>query len=130
MIITSLYASLLGILLIVLSYNVAGKRRALKIGIGHGESKSLNRAIRVQANFVEYVPFALILLMIFENNHANSWIVHIAGAALVIARVLHAYGLGKTVKVSFGRFAGICLTWFVILGLAGLNLYHFIAAAI
>ncbi len=123
--ITALYAGLLGLILIFLSYKVAGNRKKHQVGIGDGDNDELSRAIRVHANFTEYVPVALILLAVSEVNHANPLLVHIGGTVLVIGRLLHAYGLGKTASVSFGRFVGIVLTWLVILGLSGFNIFHF-----
>ena len=128
--ILALYSGILGILLIYLSYNVAGSRKKFKVGIGDGDNRELARAIRVHANFTEYVPIALILLAIFEINRGHAMFAHIAGIALVVGRLLHAYGLAKTVKVSFGRLAGILLTWLVIVGLSGANIYFFISTSI
>lgn len=127
--ILALYAGILGILLIYLSNNVAGNRKKFKVGIGDGDNKDLARAIRVQANFTEYVPIALILLAIFEINLGHAVVAHIAGIALVVGRLLHAYGLGKSVKASFGRLAGILLTWLVIIGLSGANIYFFVTSS-
>jgi len=125
--ITALYSGLLGLILVYLSYNVVGRRKSHGIGIGDGENQALARAIRVQANFTEYVPLAIILMAVCESNHGSSLITHIAGSILVVGRLLHAYGLGKTIKITFGRFTGILLTWLVILVLSGLNIYHFVA---
>jgi len=124
--ILALYSGILGLLLVYLSLNVSINRKKYTIGIGDGENKDLARAIRVQANFTEYVPVALILLAVFESNHGHALIAHIAGGLLVLARILHAYGLGKTVKVSFNRAAGAILTWLTIIGLAGANIYYFV----
>jgi len=128
--ILALYSGLLGLLLVYLSLNVARNRKKFKVGIGDGENEDLARRIRVQANFIEYVPIALILLAVFESNHGHAMVAHIAGSALVLGRVLHAYGLGKTAKVSFGRVAGMMLTWLSILGLAGANIYYFVISQV
>ena len=124
--ILALYSGILGFLLIYLSYDVISNRRKFKVGIGDGDNKDLARAIRVQGNFTEYVPIALILLAVFESNYGHPWVAHAAGITLVIARLLHAYGLGKTVGTSFGRLFGILLTWIVIIALAGSNIYYFV----
>jgi len=128
--ILALYSGILGLLLVYLSLNVAMNRKKFKIGIGDGDNKDLARLIRVQANFTEYVPTALILLAVFESNHGHAIVAHIAGGVLVLGRLLHAYGLGKTVKVSFGRAVGMVLTWLSILGLAGMNIYYFVIAQV
>lgn len=128
--ILSLYSGILGLILIYLSYIVVGHRKKLGIGIGNGANNDLSRAIRVHANFIEYVPMALILLAVFVSNGGNSLVTHIMGSSLVIARLLHAYGLGKTINLSFGRLLGVILTWLVIVTLSGFNIYYFVIGAI
>lgn len=120
--ITAIYASVLAILYIVLSFRVAQRRRKFQVGLGTGESRELERAIRIHGNFAEYVPLALLLLVVYETGGATGWAVHAAGAALVIARVLHAIGLTQSSGRSAGRFIGTVGTWLVILGLALANL--------
>jgi uncharacterized membrane protein YecN with MAPEG domain len=126
--ILALYAGLLALIFIYLSFNIAMSRKKLLIGVGtgDGENKAFECAIRVQANFAEYVPIALILMAIFESNHGHYMVAHIAGITLVVARLLHAYGLGKSSGTSVGRFVGILLTWLVIVGLSVANIYYFI----
>lgn len=50
-----------------------------------------------------------------ELNHAPFWAVHLAGATLIVGRLLHAWGLSHTSGTSFGRFTGTVLTWLVLL---------------
>lgn len=117
--ITSLYAGLLALLILLLSYRVVMLRRKFQVGIGsHGE-KALARAIRVHGNAVEYIPICLILMVLAETQGAPSWLIHGAGIALVIGRILHAVGLSKSIGKSFGRFYGVILTWIVMLSLSG-----------
>ncbi len=65
-----LYAALLGFLLVYLSIRVIRLRRRLKVAIGAGGEAAIERAARVQANFSEYVPIALILLLLAEIQGA------------------------------------------------------------
>jgi hypothetical protein len=120
--ITAIYASLLAILYIVLSYRVAQRRMRFQVGLGTGQNAELERAIRIHGNFGEYVPFALLLLAFFESGGGQAWAVHGAGAGLLIARGLHALGLTQTSGRSPGRFGGVVTTWLIILGLAVGNL--------
>ncbi|MFT6732461.1 MAG: putative membrane protein YecN with MAPEG domain [Polaribacter sp.] len=83
--ITALYAGFLGLIFIALSFKIVGIRKSESIGIGDGGNEKLQLACRVQANFAEYVPIALILLAIFELNSWASLHVHIIGVSLVIA---------------------------------------------
>jgi uncharacterized membrane protein YecN with MAPEG domain len=122
--ITAIYASILAIVYIVLSYRVAKRRQKLQVGLGTGDNRELERAIRIHGNFAEYVPLALLLLALFETGGASSWAVHGAGAALLVARALHAIGLTQSSGRSTGRFTGILATWLVVLGLAVANLVN------
>ncbi len=120
-----LYAGLLGLLLIALSAQVVLARRRFRVGLGAGSEAVLQQAIRVQANFVEYVPFATLLLVIAEVQGLSPGAIHAAGVVLVVSRVLHAIGLTKSPGRSFGRFYGTAGTWLVI---AGLSLWLIVAA--
>jgi len=120
--ITAIYASLLAILYIVLSYRVAERRMRFQVGLGTGQNTELERAVRIHGNFAEYVPFALLLLAFFEAGGGPSWAVHGAGAGLLVARGLHAMGLTQTSGRSTGRFGGVVATWLIVLGLAVGNL--------
>ena len=95
--ITAVYASLLAILYVILSYRVAQRRMRFQVGLGTGQNTDLERAVRIHGNFAEYVPFALLLLALFETGGGPAWAVHAAGAGLLVARGLHALGLTSVV---------------------------------
>ncbi len=128
--ITALYASLAGLLLLVLSFRVVRSRRKLSVGLGDGGQESLLRAQRAQANFTEYVPIALILLAVAESQVLTGWLLHTAGAVLLLARLLHAWGLSQSSGRSFGRYWGTLLTWVVILALSIANISAGISRAL
>ena len=120
--ITAVYASLLAILYIVLSYRVAQRRMRFQVGLGTGQNTELERAVRIHGNFAEYVPLALLLLAVFEAGGGPAWAVHVAGAGLLVARGLHALGLTQSSGRSPGRFSGVVATWLIMLALAIGNL--------
>ena len=108
--ITLFYAGLLGLISIAIAF-VAGRTRGrLNVSIGDGGDRTLLLAMRRQANFVEYVPMALILLALLELNHVRPLAIHALGAALVIARVAHAFGLKVDSMQQPLRFVGASLT--------------------
>lgn len=110
------YAGLLALVLLALSYNVVRLRRLHQVGIGTGEVPALARAIRAHANFCEYVPLALILLLALAlAGAAPAWALHGLGAALLVGRVLHASGLSRSAGASAARVWGTVLTWLVLL---------------
>jgi len=112
------YAGLLGLLLVALSAQVVLARRRYRVGLGAGSEEGLQQAIRVQANFVEYVPFAVILLVLAELTGLPLPALHGAGMLLVASRVLHAIGLTLSPGRSFGRFYGTAGTWLMIVALS------------
>lgn len=115
---TAIYTGLLALILLFLALRVVLLRRKFKVGIGTNQNKELARAIRVHANALEYVPIALLMLAVAEINGIHLYFVNVSGIALVVARILHAYGLSRSAGVSFGRFYGTLLTWIVILVLS------------
>ena len=124
-----LYAGLLGLLLIALSTQVVLARRRFRVGLGHGTEEGMQQAVRVQANFTEYVPFAVLLLVLAEITGLPSTAVHAAGMLLVASRLLHAFGLSKSPGRSFGRFYGTAGTWILIVALSIWLLYATTAAS-
>lgn len=121
--ITAFYAALFGLLLIAVSARIPVWRRRLKVGIGSGGDEMLARLVRVHGNFTEYVPTALILLMLNELNGNPMVLLHGAGITLLVGRIIHAFGLTSSSGYSFGRFWGTSLTWLVILVLSLQLLY-------
>ncbi len=128
--ITGFYAGLLAILLFVLTIIVIKLRFKLKVGLGDGQQTPLVKAVRIHGNFIEYVPFALLLLAIYEINAGNVLLLHILGITLVLARFAHAIGLTKTMGTSFYRQFGVLATFAVLLTLATLNIISFIQGAL
>lgn len=117
--ITALYAGLSGLLLLALAMLVVARRRSAKIGLGVRDDRELERRVRAHGNAVEYVPIALLLLLVAELSGLGSSWLHAAGIALVGSRVAHAFGLTRSAGTSPGRLVGTLGTWLVILGLSG-----------
>jgi hypothetical protein len=118
-----LYTALLGLLLIALSVNVVLARRRYRVRLGEGTDEGMLQAVRVQANFAEYVPLAAVLLILSELTGMPIVAVHVAGILLVTSRLLHAWGLAHDPGRTFGRFYGTAGTWLVIIGLSAWLLY-------
>ena len=64
----------------------------------------------------------LLLLLLAELNHLTPWLLHVAGAGVFIARVMHAWGLAGKRGASPGRYYGTLFTWVILLCLALGNL--------
>ncbi|MDT8450119.1 MAG: MAPEG family protein [Wenzhouxiangellaceae bacterium] len=118
-----IYAALLALVLLALSLRVVRLRRQHQVGIGTGGVPELGRAVRAHANFCEYVPLALVLLVMIElAGGVPDWVLHGLGAGLVVGRLLHGVGLSGSAGPSRGRIAGTALTWAVLLVAAGIAL--------
>ncbi|RDV03309.1 MAPEG family protein [Undibacter mobilis] len=109
------YAAVLGLLFAVLSFRVANTRRVMRIGLGSGGDRQLERYIRVQANFAEYVPMALILLAFLEVQAWPEWLLHTLCALLLIARVVHALGVAREPEDIRFRASGMVATLAVLI---------------
>jgi uncharacterized membrane protein YecN with MAPEG domain len=116
MTITMITAGLLGLLLLFLSAYVVAGRVKFKVNLGDGGNEEMQRRMRAQANFVEYVPMALILLALMEiATIGPHWLLAALAVALVVGRAWHAQGLLSSSGTSPGRFVGTTLTVLVVL---------------
>ena len=122
--ITAVFAALLALMLVGVSIRITVLRAKKKIDLFDGGDKELGRAIRVQGNFIEYVPLALALMGLIELAGARPWIVYLFGAALLAARLAHAWGLYSNVFQA--RVVGTTLTW-ILLAAGGLAVLGMIA---
>jgi uncharacterized protein len=108
--ITMTYGSMLALLFVALSFNVALKRGSMKISHGLGENNEMAGIVRAQENFAEYVPFALLLLAGLEMSGGDDTGLRVLGGGLVVARVLHALGLIVGPKLIIARAIGATAT--------------------
>lgn len=113
--ITGLYAGALALVLIALSLRVVIVVRAReKIGYGDGGRADMATIVRGQGNFVEYVPLALVLIGIAELDGAGTQLLHGLGLTLLVARILHPFGLTPPGGTHPLRVVGILATWIVL----------------
>ncbi|RUO59513.1 MAPEG family protein [Pseudidiomarina insulisalsae] len=117
--ISMIYAGLLALLYFALSVAVIRLRWRDRVGIGTGQSKDLEVATRIHANFAEYVPLLLLLLVLMELSGASATLLHGLGGLLFIARICHALGLRMSIGPSWARTVGVLGTFIVLLVEAG-----------
>lgn len=121
MLAVALYAGLNGLVLFWLAAQVGRTRHRLGIGMGDKGHPEMIRAMRGQANFVEYVPLCLVQLAAMAALGAPAWIVHCLGLALTVGRVLHAWHFVQSDAPGWQRGAGAGLTMLtLVLGSLGL----------
>ena len=120
--ITSIIAAVLTIIFVRLSFAVIALRRKNKVGLGSGGHDDLERAIRAQGNFAEYVPLGIILIACLELNGAPWWLVLLPGITLITGRLFHAKGINTPPPDFRLRVAGMKFTFGTLITLVVLNL--------
>ena len=120
--ITSIIASVLTVIFVRLSFAVIRLRRKNKVGLGNGGHEELERAIRAQGNFAEYVPFGLMLIACLEINGAPWWLVAVPGMTLIAGRLIHARGINMPPPDFSQRVLGMKFTFNTLIALVVLNL--------
>lgn len=125
--ITGLYVALAALLVLMLSARVSTRRMSQRIGLGDGDDRELRKRIRAQANAIEYLPLALLLLGSLEWNQTQPAILHACGIVLIAGRIAHGFGLSRTAGTSPERFIGTAVTWLVMLAMAALLIWQFVA---
>lgn len=100
-----------------IAFRVGKVRIIQKIGIGDGGHAPLTARMRAHGNFVEYMPFFLILLALVELARGSPTWLWLVVALFIAGRILHVFGMDRPPRNPL-RMAGILITMAVLLGLA------------
>ena len=122
LLVTSIITAILTVIFIKLSFAVIGLRRKNKVGLGSGGHDDLERAIRAQGNFAEYVPFGILLIACLELNGAPWLLTAIPGITLIVGRLIHAQGINVPPPDFSKRVLGMKFTFITLMTLVALNL--------
>lgn len=116
-----LYAGLLALLSVLLANQVL----YVRLRPGKEPEWRADATLRTQANFVENVPLALLLLYLLEVGGIGSAAVHGFGGALLACRLLHAWGMSRYPGANYPRLIGAQGTFVVLsaMGAAAVYLY-------
>lgn len=118
MVVTPIYAGILALLQIKFAFGVINQRRTKKVSLGQGdgspEQHDLQVAVRTFGNFTDYVPMALVLLLLLELSGVWQIVLHGLGIMLVAGRLFHASGLKATELPFTNRVRGMQLTFAVL----------------
>ena len=90
---TAFFAGLLALVYLGLSGWVIGTRVSENVLFGNGGDDAVLKRIRSHANFIEYVPLALILIGLLEAGGGSHGLVQGLLVALLVARILHPIGM-------------------------------------
>jgi uncharacterized protein len=91
--VTTAYALPLIVIWAILWMRITATRADSKTSIGDGNNSELLLKIRQHGNFIEWVPFVLILMILAEAQNAGKLWLHAAGALLLLGRLAHPFGL-------------------------------------
>ena len=105
------YAALNALLMLILGMLVVRARVKTRTEIGDGGNPGMVGPLRAHANNTEYVPMAIVLLLVMYALGTNVYMIHAVGATLTLGRLLHGFGLSRNVGTSAPRFLGMILTW-------------------
>jgi uncharacterized membrane protein YecN with MAPEG domain len=123
--ITGLYLAVLAVFGSVLAFLAARIRGAEGISVGDGGRMDLLVAMRRHSNFVEYVPFFMIMLAALELNGTSAAALHGLGLGMLVSRTCHAVGLKPEIQ-SVPRGIGAGGTMLLTLIAAGMLVQDFV----
>ena len=123
--VTAVSAAILGLMYIALSIRVVLARGEAKASLGDGSTGIVASGMectvpllvrsRTHANFAEYVPISLILLLFAELEGTRRWVMVLLAALLIVGRALHPFGMSRKIPNPF-RAGGLIFTLSAILG--------------
>lgn len=119
--ITALYAGILALYLVPMIALVIKRRFQSGVGLGSGRDdglvpeQNLLRAVRIHADFLEFVPTILFLMLLMEITGTSTHILHGIGIALATARALHGWGLFKSSGTTWQRFIGTIMSLILVI---------------
>ena len=116
--VTAFYAALLALIYVGLSGWVIAGRVGKSTLFGDGGDDSMLRRVRSHANFIEYVPIALVVLARYEADGGSETLVRVLLVLLVVARIMHPIGMfaaENTPRQFAFRGGGIIATLVIIL---------------
>jgi uncharacterized membrane protein YecN with MAPEG domain len=106
------YIAVFALLLVVLSVRVSLARRHHHVALGDGGKPEVMRAMRAQANYVEYTPTFTIVLAALAFVREPSWMIHALALIFLAGRLVHAWAMTQDGPAQLrGRAAGMTLTW-------------------
>jgi len=124
--IVALYAGLNALILVALTVNIGPRRMGQKaLNPGDTGNAQLTSAIRAHANFTEYAPIVLVLLLCLALTNTAALPLHILGATFTFARISHGIGMMQPKHPNPLRFLGATLTVLVLLSAGALCLLRF-----
>lgn len=125
--ITALYLAIFAVFAGYLAFLPGRIRGSEGISVGDGGRPDLLVAMRRHGNFVEFVPYFMLMFAALELNGAGAVLLHGLGIGMLFARTMHAIGIKETLE-SVPRGIGAGGTLLLTLIAAGVLVYQFLQA--
>lgn len=109
--VTPLYAAILAVFYIAMSFYVIVTRARTDVLVGDGGNPDMLVAIRRHGNLAEYMPFALLMMALGELMGLGPAWLHASGLALVAGRLVHPFGVTRDKGPLAPRVAGVLATF-------------------
>lgn len=117
--VTMTFAGVAALINIWLAIRVGQVRQSQNVSIGDGGNEAVIRRMRAHSNYVEFTPFALILIGVVELAHHGSgtpgWLWAVA-SVYFLGRIAHGLGMDGG-RFGKGRSIGTLITIATLLGL-------------
>jgi uncharacterized membrane protein YecN with MAPEG domain len=126
--ITALYLAIFAVFGGILAFFPGRIRGSDGISIGDAGRPDLLLAMRRHGNFVEYVPYFMIMFAALELNGSGPLLLHGLGLAMLLARILHAVGIKADTTQPPARAIGAGGTLLLTLIAAGVLVSQFLSA--
>ncbi|MBT8417329.1 MAG: MAPEG family protein [Silicimonas sp.] len=109
--ITPVYAAILAIFFVAMSFYVIVTRAKTDVLVGDGGNLDMLVAIRRHGNLAEYMPFAIVMMALGEIVGLGSAWLHVSGLALIAGRLVHPFGVARENSPLVPRVAGVLSTF-------------------
>ncbi|MEM7618044.1 MAG: MAPEG family protein [Pseudomonadota bacterium] len=131
--IISLYAGILVLIYVSLSFYVIKGRFKNRVSLGDNNLPDMQKRVRIHGNFAEYVPLAVFMIFITEVLMSETWdyvnpVIHILCLMLLIGRLSHVWGIMNVDGSSLWRAGGMILTFLVLIITALYNIGFYLFA--
>jgi uncharacterized membrane protein YecN with MAPEG domain len=95
--------------MVLLSLNVSRFRIRHRTSLSTDKHPDLYKSIRSHGNFIENIPFSLLLMIGLESYGASSVILHSVGLTTLLSRAMFSFGITRKSAVNLYRQIGITI---------------------
>ena len=113
------------ILFLILSIQTIRLRRRYSIGVGKEAPLALQKAIRAHSNFIEYTPFTLFMIYLFDLEFDSKILMSVFLVVFFVGRVSHAYGISQMKENLKFRVFGMFCTFSVLFAIVTRSLFFY-----